>query len=256
LTTRNEAAGDFDYEAVGSGYAVQRRTDPRIAALVHAALGDAQTVVNVGAGAGSYEPLDRDVTAVEPSAAIRSQRPSRLAVAVGGVAEDLPFPDDSFDAAMATVTIHQWVDIDAGLREMRRVSRGPVVILAADGDALDRLWLAEYAPNLQAAEAARCPAIDHVCHVLGGTTTVAPVPIPIDCIDGFSEAYYARPEAFLDPEVRRWQSGWSFISPKETDQIVERLRGDLESGEWDGRFGALRSQPEFVGAMRLITALP
>jgi ubiquinone/menaquinone biosynthesis C-methylase UbiE len=140
---RARAAGDFDYEAGGSGYAVQRRTDPRIAALVHEALSDAATVINVGAGAGSYEPEDRDVTAVEPSASMRGQRPAHLAPAVDAVAGDLPFADDSFDAAMATITIHQWPDPDQGLRELRRVSRGPVVVLTFDGDALQKFWLAE-----------------------------------------------------------------------------------------------------------------
>ncbi len=147
----SRVAGDFDYESGGTGYAVHRRTDPRIAALVHAALGDARTVVNVGAGAGSYEPIDRDVTAVEPSEAMRRQRPAHLAPAVDAVAEALPFPDGSFDAAMAMVTIHQWPDAERGLRELRRVSRGPVVILTFDGDALDEFWLAEYAPELIAA---------------------------------------------------------------------------------------------------------
>ncbi|MFB9830897.1 class I SAM-dependent methyltransferase [Actinoallomurus acaciae] len=249
-------AGDFDYETHGAGYAVQRRTDPRIAAYVHDALGDARTVVNVGAGAGSYEPADRRVTPVEPSASMRSQRPGRLAPAVDAVAEDLPFPDDGFDAAMATVTIHQWSDTDAGLRELRRVSRGPVVILTFDGDALDLLWLAEYAPELIAAERLRYPDIEHVRQVLGGTTTVTTVPIPIDCVDGFTEAYYARPERFLDPLVRKSQSAWGFVDQAAIDRTVERLRTDLADGEWDRRHGHLRRQPRFLGSLRLITALP
>jgi SAM-dependent methyltransferase len=241
---REQAAGDFDYEAGGIGYAVQRRPDPRIAALIHAGLGAARTVVNVGAGAGSYEPTDRDVTAVEPSAAMRAQRPAHLSAAVDAVAEALPFPDDSFDAAMATVTIHQWPDLNAGLREMRRVARGPVVILTFDPDALETLWLPHYIPELYAADRLR------------GTGTVTPVPIPIDCTDGFIEAFYARPEALLDPAVRQAQSGWAFVSPEVADRAVGQLRADLESGEWDRRYGALRTQPEVVGAMRLITAKP
>jgi SAM-dependent methyltransferase len=253
---RAQPAGDFDYEAGGTGYAAQRRTDPRIAAFVHAALGDAHTILNVGAGAGSYEPADRDVTAVEPSAAMRAQRPTDRAPAIDAVAEALPFPDNSFDAAMAIVTIHQWSDADAGLREMRRVSRGPVVILTFDGTALDRFWLADYAPELITAEHTRYPAIDHVCEQLGGDTTVTAVPIPIDCVDGFTEAFYARPERFLDATVRRSQSAWGFISAAAADRAVAKLRTDLESGEWDRRYGALRSQPEFVGSLRLITALP
>jgi SAM-dependent methyltransferase len=254
--TDYRVAGDFDYEAGGTGYAVHRRPDPRIEARVHAALGDAKTVINVGAGAGSYEPLDRVVTAVEPSAAMRAQRPPHLSEAIDAVAEDLPFPDDSFDAAMAMVTIHQWSDTDRGLRELRRVSRGPVVILTFDGEALGRLWLTDYAPELIEVERRRYPGIDHVCEVLGGRCTVTAVPIPIDCTDGFGDAYYARPEKFLDPQVRQAQSAWGFLDESVVSRTVERLRGDLESGEWDRRHGALRAQPEYLGAVRLIRAVP
>ena len=249
-------AGDFDYEAGGTGYAVQRRTDPRIASYVHAGLGGARTVINVGAGAGSYEPTDREVTAVEPSEAMRSQRGGELAVAIDATAEALPFPDDSFDAAMATVTIHQWGDTDQGLRELRRVSRGPVLILTFDGDALDRFWLAGYVPELIAAERRRYPAISRVTAVLGGTSTVTEIPVPIDCVDGFTEAYYARPEQFLDPAVRRSQSAWGFVDQTATDRAVEHLRADLASGEWDRRYGHLRKQPEFAGSLRLVVAAP
>ena len=254
--SRTVLAGDFDYEAGGSGYATQRRTDPRIAALVHAALGDARTVVNVGAGAGSYEPTDRLVTAVEPSASMRAQRPAHLSAAVDATAEYLPFPDQSFDAAMATITVHQWTDTDQGLRELRRVSRGPVVVLTFDGDALDLLWLADYAPELIAAERRRYPVPDHVLDVLGGTGTITPVPIPIDCVDGFTEAFYARPERFLDPAVRASQSAWGFVDDAATDRAVDRLAADLASGAWDARYGHLRTQPEFVGSLRLIVAEP
>jgi hypothetical protein len=249
-------AGDFDYERQGAGYAVRRRTDPRIARYVHAGLGEARTVVNVGAGAGSYEPEDRIVTAVEPSAGMRSQRPASLAPAVDGVAEHLPFPADAFDAAMATVTVHQWADGDRGLGEMRRVSRGPVVVLTFDGDALDDFWLADYVPELMVAERRRYPAIDRIREVLGGVTDVISVPVPIDCLDGFTEAYYARPEEFLRAEVRRSQSAWGFVDPGVADRAVAQLRADLASGEWDARYGALRTQPEFVGSLRLVTAVP
>lgn len=247
-------AGDFDYESHGTGYAIQRRTDPRIARLVHGALGDARTILNVGAGAGSYEPADREVTAVEPSARMRAQRPADRTPAIDAVAEHLPFADHSFDAAMAMITIHQWSDSDQGLRELRRVSRGPVVILTFDGDALDTLWLAGYAPELIEAERHRYPAIEHVCEVLGGTVTVTPVPIPIDCVDGFTEAFYGRPERFLDEAVRRGQSAWGFVDAESEARSVSRLRADLESGEWDRRHGHLRVQPEFIGALRLISA--
>ena len=249
-------AGDFDYEAGGQGYALLRRTDPRIAAYVHAALGDARRVVNVGAGAGSYEPADREVTAVEPSAAMRAQRPRHLAPAIDATAERLPFDDDSFDAAMATITIHQWADLDAGLRELRRVSRGPVVILTFDGDALARFWLDDYVPEVIAIERRRFPAVEHVAAVLGGAVTVTPVPIPIDCVDGFGEAYYGRPEALLDPDVRAAQSGWALVDEDAVARGVERLRAALASGAWDRAYGRLREQPERVGAVCLIVAVP
>jgi SAM-dependent methyltransferase len=252
----NRVSGDFDYETHGAGYRNRRRTDPRIAGYVHAALGNARTVLNVGAGAGSYEPTDRKVTAVEPSASMRAQRAPHLAPAVDATAEHLPFPDNNFDAAMAMVTIHQWPDPDAGLRELRRVSRGQVVVLTFDGTELDRLWLGEYAPELFVAEARRYPLIGHVRGVLGGTSTVTEVPVPIDCVDGFTEAFYARPERFLDPAVRAGQSAWGFVAPDAIERAVANLRADLESGAWEEKFGAYRQQPEFVGSLRLITALP
>jgi SAM-dependent methyltransferase len=253
---RELAAGDFDYEAGGAGYAQVRRADPRIAACIHAALGEARTVVNVGAGAGSYEPTDRDVTPVEPSAAMRAHRPPDLPVAVDAIAEDLPFADDSFDAAMATVTIHQWRDLDRGLLELRRVSRGPVVILLADREALADFWLLDYVPEVIRAEQSRNQDIVHVRRVLGGTSTVTRVPIPFDCTDGFSEAFYGRPERLLEESVRRAQSSWKFVNPDVALRGIAKLRADLESGEWDRKYGALRSQPAYVGSLRLLVAYP
>ena len=244
-------AGDFDYERGGAGYALRRRPDPVIATLVRQALGDARTLVNVGAGAGSYEPHDLVVTAVEPSAMMRSQRHADRP-AIDAVAEYLPFGDDSFDAAMASVTVHQWTDQDAGLLELRRVSRGPVVILTFDPEAIEVFWLAHYAPELMEAERRRYPTIEHITDILGGRSEVTEVRIPHDCVDGFTEAYYARPEAFLDDDVRHSQSAWGFISEEEATASVAALRRDLSSGEWDRHFGHLRDQPFYVGSLRLI----
>ena len=248
------STGDFDYNAKGQGYAHQRRTDPRIAALVHEALGSARTVLNIGAGAGSYEPTDRHVIAIEPSAAMRAQRPAHLAPAIHGVAEKLPLDDRSVDAAMAMVTVHQWPDLEKGLGELRRVTRGPIVVLTFDGDALDRLWLADYAPELIAVDRRRYPAIEKISKFLGGLCAVQSVPIPIDCVDGFTEAFYARPEQFLDPAVRRSQSAWGFLEAGAEERIVEALAADLASGAWDERYGHLRLQPFFQGAVRLIVS--
>lgn len=248
--------GDFDYESNGHGYADVRRPDPRIAARIHAALGDARTVLNVGAGAGSYEPSDRYVVAVEPSARMRAQRPAGAAPAVDATASRLPFDDDSFDAVMATVTVHQWADLSLGLSELRRVARGPVVILTFDGDALSLHWLTSYVPELIAAESRRMPPVASIARMIGPRVSVVPVPIPLDCTDGFTEAFYGRPERFLDPAVRAAQSSWAFVDPAVAARGVDRLRADLGSGTWDARHGHLRTQPEFHGSMRLLVGRP
>lgn len=247
-------AGDYDYETRGGGYAARRQPDPRVAALIHAALGDARTVLNVGAGAGSYEPSDRYVLAVEPSETMRAQRPAGGVPAIRGVAQALPFDDRAIDASMATLTVHQWTDREAGLAEMRRVTRGPVVVLTFDPEALDRLWLFESAPELLACERRRFPTIAAIAHALGGVVEVLPVPIPLDCVDGFAEAFYGRPEAFLDRTVRAAQSGWGFLEPGVEDRVVADLARDLASGDWDRRHGALRTRPAFEGAVRIVIA--
>lgn len=250
------AHGDVDYDVHGTAYAEVRRADPRITAQLHAALGRARTVLNVGAGAGSYEPGDRYVIAIEPSATMRAQRPSHLAPAIDATAEAIPLSDKSVDASMATVTVHQWSDLTQGLREMRRVTRGPVVILAFDPDRLDRFWLYHYAPELLAVARRRDPSIERVCQALGGRTEVRYIAIPIDCTDGFIEAFYARPERFLDASVRRSQSMWSFVEPEVHERFVETLSADLASGEWDKRFGKWRRYPQFDGSLCLIVNTP
>jgi SAM-dependent methyltransferase len=254
MSAKSPGAGDFDYDTHGKGYARQRRTDPRIAAQVHAAFGDARSILNVGAGAGSYEPLDRHVIAIEPSAAMRAQRPKNLTPAIRGIAEELPLDDQSVDAAMAMVTIHQWKDVAKGFAEMQRVTRGPIVIMTFDGDALDQWWLTEYAPELLKVESKRYPKIDWICKELGSQTEVKTIQIPIDCVDGFTEAFYARPEQMLEPEVRRSQSAWGFVDGQIQEQFVKTLEGDLKSGEWEKRHGHLRKQPYFDGSLRLIVS--
>lgn len=254
--TTDGSAGDADYGHIGRDYASYRRPEPRILAAILAAFGDARTIVNVGAGAGSYEPVDREVTPVEPSAAMRAQRPATIAPAIDAVAEALPFADDSFDAALASFTVHQWGDLAAGLGELRRVTRGPVVVLTCDPAMLDRSWLADYAPEVIATEARRYPAIADITRHLGGRARVTSVPIPRDCTDGFSEAYYARPEALLDPGARLANSAWSFVDASVADRFVAILTADLASGAWDARYGDLRDAPTFDGSLRLIVAEP
>ena len=249
--------GDVDYNRHGLNYSQLRRPDPRIAAKIHAALGEARTVVNVGAGAGSYEPTDRTVVAIEPFAAMRAQRPAHLSPAVRATAENLPFDDRSFDAAMACLTIHQWPDKAKGLAEVRRVTRGPIVIMTFDFDALHRFWLMDYAPELAEAERVRLQTIDELKQILAPLATrvrVEPIPIPIDCTDGFTEAYYARPERMVDPAVRAAQSVWNFVPAAVVARFEADLRRDLASGAWDKKYGSIRSEPMFHGSLRLVVA--
>ncbi|MGV1794794.1 class I SAM-dependent methyltransferase [Rhizobium sp. A37_96] len=253
---RDGSAGDANYGVIGSGYTRYRQPDPHIAEFIRAALGDARTVLNVGAGAGSYEPVDRQVTAVEPSASMRAQRPEHLPAAIDGTAEQLPFADQSFDAAMATFTVHQWSDLRRGLGEMRRVTRGPVLVLSCDPDLLERSWLHAYAPEMIAVEARRYPAMDAIAAALGGNVEVKAVPIPLNCIDGFGEAYYGRPERMLDPGARLANSAWSFVDASVGERFVAELGRDLADGSWDRRHGALRTQPFFEGSLRLVIARP
>jgi SAM-dependent methyltransferase len=250
------SAGDADYGVIGRGYAHFRQPDARIAAAILTALGDAKTVLNVGAGAGSYEPVDRAVTAVEPSAAMRAQRPVHLPRAIDAVAEALPFADQAFDAAMTTFSVHQWPDLATGLREMRRVTRGPVLVMTGDPDVLDRFWLVDYAPEVIATEARRYPPLSAIANALGGAIDVIDVPIPLDCHDGFNEAYYGRPELLLDPDARLACSAWSFVTPDAIARFERDLKHDLDSGAWDARYGSLRTQPAFDGSLRLVVSRP
>jgi SAM-dependent methyltransferase len=223
------------YDTIGATYTRTRRTEPRIAAHVWAALGDARSVLNVGAGTGSYEPTDREVLAVEPSALMRSQRPAGTAPCVAGAAENLPFPDGSFDAAMAFATIHHWQDPIAGLREMRRVARRVVVFTHDTTDAgwLGRFWLTrDYLPEVADLIAGR-PSLTELAGAIGARTE--PVLVPWDCVDGFFEAYWRRPEAYLEEHVRRGVSVWAKVGPDAEHRAVNRLRDDLASGRWAER---------------------
>jgi Methyltransferase domain len=242
---RDGSAGDANYGVIGRRYTDFRRPDPRIADLIETVLADAQTVLNVGAGAGSYEPRNRDVIAVEPSSAMRSQRAAHLSPAIDATAESLPFPDASFDASMSTFSVHQWKDLDAGLRRLRRVTRGPIVIMTCEPDELDRFWLQHYCPEVIAVEAGRYPPTRKIAAALGGRSEILSVPIPLDCTDGFNEAYYGRPELLLDPAARRACSAWSFVDNTVVQRFENDLSGDLISGRWDERFGSLRLQPVF-----------
>jgi len=220
------------YDAIGASYTVTRRTEPRIAARVWAALGDARTVLNVGAGTGSYEPPGRDVTAVEPSAVMRAQRPAGAAPCLAGIAESLPFEIQSFDAAMAVCSDGHWTDPIAGLREMRRVARR-VVVFTYDASDPDLFWLTrDYLPEHDDLWAGR-PSLTELASAIGARTE--PVPIPWDCADGFYTAYWRRPEAYLDENVRRGISVWTRVGPDAEQRAVHSLRADLASGRWAER---------------------
>jgi SAM-dependent methyltransferase len=220
------------YDTIGTTYTMTRRTEPRIAEQFWAALGDARTVLNVGAGTGSYEPSDRDVTAVEPSAVMRAQRPAGAAPCLAGSAENLPFEDQSFDAAMALATIDHWQDPIAGLREMRRVARR-VVVFTHDASDPDRFWMTrDYLPEHPGLWAGR-PSLAELAGTIAAR--IEPVPIPWDCADGFYEAYWRRPEAYLDEHVRRGMSIWARVGPDAEQRAVCSLRDDLASGRWAER---------------------
>jgi SAM-dependent methyltransferase len=248
-------SGQVYYERHGDTYSEHRRADPYIASRIHAALGPARTVVNVGAGTGSYEPTDRWVLAVEPSSVMRAQRPAGAAPALAARAEALSFDDDTFDAGMACLTVHHWEDRALGLSELRRVVRGPVVILTFD---LDRLpeWQLEFFEEPLAAERPRFGSIDDVAAELGGRVRIETVETPAECEDGFIQAFWRRPEAMLDPGVRGAQSVWALLEPGVEERIVGRLKESLDSGDWDARFGHLRSEETNDGGVRLIVSEP
>jgi Methyltransferase domain len=244
-----------DYEQHGRTYAQFRREDPRIAARIHAALGDARTVLNVGAGAGSYEPHDRWVLAVEPSETMRAQRPHDAAPVINASAQALPFDDNAVDAAMACVTIHHWQPPSQGLAELRRVSRGPVVIFTFELDALPA-WQHEFLREGLERERRRFPALADIADALGGRTRIERIPTPADCADGFFEAFWRRPEALLDPQIRSAQSIWALLDRGVEQRMVDRLAGALASGAWDAAHGHLRGRESFDGALRLVISEP
>ena len=245
--------GQALYDRIGADYAPVRRPDPRLARRVRAALGSASSVVNVGAGAGAYEPTDRWVAAVEPSRTMVRQRPSGAAPPVIGVAERLPLADRSVDAAMGVFTIHHWNDLAAGLVEMTRVARRRLVLVTVDPDALSRQWfVAEYAPEIMDEHAASMPALDRLTSLLPGAETSAWA-VPANCTDLFFLALWARPELYLDPAVRAATSVWHQLSSEVATRSIERLRTDLESGRWDERHGELRARSDLDVGVRIVT---
>jgi SAM-dependent methyltransferase len=241
------------YEDIGRSYSRTRREDPRIAAQIAAALGPGRSVVNVGAGTGSYEPRDRAVVAVEPSPEMLRQRQGRTRRVVQAVAEALPFPEAAFDAAVAVLTIHHWADPEAGLRELRRVARRQVVFFFEPLRIHD-FWALDYFPEALDIPSEQDPPGEEAIRSVLRVRDVQPILVPRDCVDGFGAAFWARPEAYLDPEVQAGMSWLALLAPEARQRGSERLASDLASGAWDRRHGHLRRLPTYDGGYRLAIA--
>jgi SAM-dependent methyltransferase len=242
------------YDAIGAGYSKRRHPDPRIFEVVRSALGEARRILNVGAGPGSYEPADITVAAVEPSQVMAAQRPAHLVPAVLSTAERLPFVDDAFDGALAVLTIHHWRDVASGLRELRRVTAGPIVILTFDPEVATSWWLPhDYAPELKPLTFGDAPDLQILRSELG-RIQVQVVPVPARCRDGFLMSFWDRPALVLDPEARAATSGFARLGDDVQERICETLGADLRSGNWDDRYGELRTLSEFDSGLRLVLA--
>jgi uncharacterized protein (DUF1330 family) len=244
------------YDRIGVGYATTRREDPRVRERIEAALGDARTVVNVGAGAGSYEPTSRQVVAVEPSDIMAAQRPAGAAPCIRAFADSLPLHDGSLDAAMAALTIHHWDEgRERGVREMRRVARGPVVIVTIDPRVSGAMWLmAEYLPEVAELDHRIFPLPEDVAKWLGGDVSVEVVPVHRDTPDWTLMSFWAHPERVLDAAARAATSGFARMRPEVVERVVSAVSRDLADGAWERRHGALRSLEEYDAGMRLIVS--
>lgn len=238
------------YDSIGKTYARTRQPDPRIATAIRSALGDAESVINIGAGTGSYEPRDLEVLAVEPSATMIAQRSPDAAPAVLGAAEALPVADQSYDAALAVLTVHHWQNRSAAFREIRRVARKRAVILTCLPT--QRFWLFDYFPGIAALNG--LPAVEE--YELLGSVTSSVVPIPDDCSDGFLAAYWRRPWAYLDPTVRANISAFPLLPAEELEEGTVRLARDLASGHWQQCYGVKLPTGELDLGYRIIRAEP
>ncbi|MGH7820562.1 MAG: class I SAM-dependent methyltransferase [Candidatus Binatia bacterium] len=238
------------YDRIGHGYRRRRRPDPRIGARILRALGSSSSVVNVGAGAGSYEPRDRRVVAVEPSMTMIRQRSPTSPPVVRGSAGSLPFRDETFAASLAILTIHHWPDHVRGLLELRRAAQRRVVILTWD-PAAPGFWLTDYFPDILEVDRRIFPSLAELRHHLG-RATVSDVPIPHDCTDGFLGAYWRRPRAYLNADVRAAISTYSKL--RDVEGGLARLREDLVSGEWRRRYGGILAHSTLDLGYRLVVA--
>lgn len=243
------------YDTIGQGYSKTRQEDPAIRARIHAALGTVRTVVNVGAGTGSYEPRDRYVIAIEPSDVMAAQRHNALAPALRATASDLPLRDQSVDAAMAVLSLHHWDDCKKGVSELRRVARGPVILLTYDPEVSGHMWLmADYAPEIAELDRRTFPDPKQLGLWLGGQFTIEVVPIPRNCADWMLGSFWAHPERVLDPAARAGTSGFTRLSPEVLERVVSDISRDLKFGAWDKRHGYLRKLDAFDAGLRLLIA--
>jgi SAM-dependent methyltransferase len=242
------------YDRIGTGYSLTRREDPSIARVLRAALGDARSVVNVGAGTGSYEPPDLYVVAVEPSDVMAAQRPPTIPPALRASAGDLPLRDDSVDAAMAVVTVHHWDDeLEPGIQELRRVARDTVVILTYDPEVSGEMWLmADYLPEVAELDRRIFPPPRQLAGWLGDRARVEIVPIRRDTPDWMLGSFWAHPERVLDERARRATSGFARLDAAVVDRVVREVQRDLVSGVWDERHGHLRELDAFDAGLRLV----
>jgi SAM-dependent methyltransferase len=246
------------YDQIGHGYAGTRQEEPRFRALIHAALGDARSVVNVGAGAGSYEPRDRHVIAIEPSDVMAAQRPREIAPTISASAQCLPLRDRSVDAAMSVLSLHHWDDgQEQGVRELRRVASGPVVLLTYDPEVAAAMWLmADYLPEVAELDRRIFPSMQRLSTWLGGSTCVDIVPIPRDTRDWMLGSFWAHPERVLDADARNATSGFARMQPAIVDRVVAAVERDLADGTWDARYGHLRTLDTYDAGLRLVVNTP
>jgi len=246
------------YDSIGHGYAQTRREDPAIRDAIARHLGDAQSVLNVGAGTGSYEPTDRHVLAVEPSQVMAAQRPPHRAPAIRARAGALPLHDASVDAAMSVLSLHHWdEERERGVREMRRVARGPVVLVTYDPELSGAMWLMrDYLPEVAELDRRTFPSMTDLAHWLGGRVSIEPLPIRRDTPDWNLGSFWAHPERVLDEAARRATSGFARMSPEVVDRVVTAVRRDLDSGAWDRQNGHLRQLEACDVGLRVVAATP
>jgi SAM-dependent methyltransferase len=246
------------YDSIGHGYAITRREDPRLRALILAALGEARSVVNVGAGAGAYEPRGRFVVAIEPSEVMVAQRSRVGAPVLRALADRLPLRDGSVDTSMAILSLHHWDEQQKqGVRELRRVARGPVVLLTCDAEVSGAMWLmADYLPEVADLDRRTFPSMERLSAWLGGRTRVDVVPIPRDVCDWMLMSFWAHPERVLDVAARNATSGFARMPPEVVQRVVTAVERDLDNGAWVARHGHLRGLDAYDAGLRLVVNLP